>query len=116
LSAVSLNTPLPKVEEVAEESKELIHVGEVEQSPADHDDKEGVDVAEYRGELVEEPAEDELLENQEKAVVESPENEVVGGSVPESRQPPDDKKVDDLTANALAVAAERNVNVLLEPR
>ena len=57
----------------------------------------------------------ELLQHQETAVVQTPEKEGHVGSVPDTGAEEDDKFVDNRPHSALPVAAQRNVEVFLEP-
>ena len=104
-----------EIKEVAEESEKRTRFCKIEESPAEDNDQEGIDVLEKRGELFEKAREDEFFENQDQPVIEPPEQEVIGSAVPETGQPPDDQQIEDLTLRAAPVAAERDIDVFAEP-
>ena len=58
---------------------------------------------------------DILFEREEDTVVEAPEHEVPSGTMPESGQEPDDEHVPKLLSLSVAVAAERDVDIITEP-
>ncbi len=65
--------------------------------------------------LIKPPLEHKLLNDQQQTEVQSPENEVEVRAVPEAGQEPHDQQVEDLSARALAVAAQGDVYILSEP-
>ena len=67
------------------------------------------------GQPVEVLLEHEFFKDEQTAVIKSPENEVVGRAVPQARESPDYQEIYDLTTDAPAVSAERDIDVFLEP-
>lgn len=88
-------------------------VGRAEGCPAEHDDKERIDVRE-RAELVRELC--ELFDEQQHEVPKPPEEERPVRAVPDARERPNDEEVPDPARARHAVASERDVDVVAEPR
>ncbi len=57
----------------------------------------------------------EFFEYQQQTEIQSPEDEVEVGAVPEAGQKPDDQQVEDLSRHAHAVAAQWDIHVFSEP-
>ena len=68
------------------------------------------------GKLIEPSQQEQLFEHKYKAVIQSPAYECPCSAVPQSREHPDDKYISELYSHAALVAAERDVDVLSEPR
>ena len=60
-------------------------------------------------------AEEQPLQTQETEVKQSPCHKVQAGAMPEAGEGPDDQKIQIHPARSLAVAAERNIDILPEP-
>ena len=58
---------------------------------------------------------EQLFDEQQDAVIDTPCGKVPVGAVPDAGQQPDNADVDELTADAAAVAAEGNVDIFLKP-
>ena len=101
--------------ERAEEGEERGRIGEIEQRPAEVDEQERIDMPACLRQLFEPFAEEELFEAYEHSVQSSPEDEVPARSVPEARQRPDYEQIEYLPGEAVTVAAEGDIDVLLEP-
>ena len=99
----------------AEEAEQLLHIGEIEQHPAEARDQQRIDMAESLRPFFEPFAEEKLLYHNEEAVPYAPEDEIPAGTVPEAGQRPDDGKIEYLPLHALAVAAQRDIDVFAEP-
>ena len=94
---------------------ELRHIIEHEDDEAEDDDEDRVEVLEKARELLQCAAPDVLFERKEDTVVEAPEHEVPGGTMPETGQKPDHEHVPELLPLSVAVAAERDVDIITEP-
>ena len=94
---------------------ELCHIVENEDDEAENDDEDRIKVLKDAREFFESAAPDVLFECEENTIVETPEHEVPGGAMPETGQEPDDEHVPELFQLAVAVAAERDVDIITEP-
>ena len=72
-------------------------------------------MAEKLRQLVQRLEQEQLFDKQDHEVIQAPHDEVPASSVPEAGERPDDQQVQRLTGKAAAVAAERNVEIFLEP-
>ena len=88
-----------------------------EKHPADHHDEQQIDVADERvGSRLSTPAKSEPFEHQERAVEQAPDDEVPAGAVPEAAEEEHRDEVAVGLPRRHAVAAERHVEVVAEPR
>ena len=101
-------------EHPAKQRAHLGQVGQGEDSPADDDEKDQVNVREHLAlfQVFEQKA---LFNHQQHKEVQSPEDKVPGGAVPEAGQEPDDKDVEKLAALFDPVSAQRDVDIIAEP-
>ena len=93
---------------------EQAEVGRAEQNPADDDQVEGHEPAQPAGEDPAEPAVDRMLGRQPGPLEGPPGDEVPGGAVPEAAERHGQHQVDVGPHPALAVAAERDVEVVAQ--
>ena len=87
---------------------------ELEHDPAEHDNDNGVDMAQNRQFF--EPFEQEhLLNHQKHRIIQSPEQEGPVRAVPDAGERPDNEDVQQLPRTSAAVAAEGDVDIVAEP-
>ena len=102
-------------EKLAEQQAEL-HACVVahEHGPAYDHEEEGVDMGPDPA-LFEVGQEEELFQSQQHKIVQAPADEVPVRAVPDAGEQFDDEQVEDLSLEALAVAAEGDIHILPEP-
>ena len=82
---------------------------EAEDHPAEGDNQESVQPGENRGAGDTESGKQIFFSHQEQEVVQTPEQEIPTGAVPETGQGPDDQQVEDVPSRVAAVSAQRDV-------
>ena len=87
-----------------------------EEHPADHHHDEQIRVAEWRWQTPDQPGEAQSLRDEERPVVQAPDDEVPARAVPQTAQEEHQDEVAVHPSRADAVAAERDVQVIAEPR
>lgn len=95
---------------------ELADIGNPEEGPSEDDDGEHVDVLQDARQPLDELAEEQLLADEKRAVVDAPEHEVPCRSMPKARDGPDHRNVEDPAGSRDAASAQWDVEVVAEER
>ena len=100
---------------MAQISAQLAEVRDSEQHPAQNEAQACVHMPHPARGTFQLFQQERLFQQQQYRVVHTPQHEVPAGAVPQAGEKPDDGDVQHLTAQPLAVAAQRNIDILPEP-
>ena len=103
---VEMGAPAEADGEKGEETREIV---EIENTPADENEQETVEMEQWGGDEMNDAQEGVFLQEHNEAEVDAPKHEVPTCAVPQPRQKPDTKDVEGLMA---AIPAHGNVDVV----
>ena len=98
---------------VAQRSADIVRA---EEHPAQNDEQHGVDMLQKRRKARERLTPEKLFADEQHKEPQAPRDERPVGPVPEARERPDEKEVQNIARAGAAVAAEGNVDIVAEPR
>ena len=90
-------------------------IRDAEEGPADHHDDQRVQMPYPSRPFLHVGMQHVFLDNQEHAVIGTPQHEVPAGTVPQSGEGPHNQQVQNMSRHRDPIAAQRNVHVLPEP-